>query len=84
MPVNGYRSVNNSGDGTEMKKVLTTILAAVMTLSLVTVSAAANTAREQSTLRFDENGKFKILFLADVQDVYPMKEAAVEFIKLTP
>ena len=63
-----------------MKKLLSVSLAAALIFCLASTAFASDGIKPVQTLRFDENGKFKILFLADVQDVYPMKEAAVEFI----
>ncbi|NLX93933.1 MAG: hypothetical protein GXZ02_08765 [Clostridiales bacterium] len=63
-----------------MKKMLSVILALVMVFSLTAVAFANGTTSPQSVLKFNADGKFKILFLADVQDGYPMKEAAVQFI----
>ena len=63
-----------------MKKMLSAVLALVMVFSLTAVAFANGTANPQGALRFNADGKFKILFLADVQDGYPMKEAAVKFI----
>ena len=63
-----------------MKKMLSVILALTMVFSLTAVAGANGTANPQGTLSFRADGKFKILFLADVQDGYPMKDAAVQFI----
>ncbi|HZK38523.1 MAG TPA: metallophosphoesterase [Clostridia bacterium] len=63
-----------------MKKILSAILVLVMAFSLAGAVSANGMQGPQSTLQFDESGKFKILFMADVQDKYPMKEAAVQFI----
>ena len=54
-----------------MKKILAVLLAIVMMLSLASASFAADS---DYTLQFDENGKFKILVFADVQDGYPLEE----------
>lgn len=63
-----------------MKKLLSAFLALLMVFSLAMAVSAAGTRETQGVLQFSENGKFKILFMADVQDGYPMKEAAVQFI----
>ncbi len=63
-----------------MKKLLSAFLALVMVFSLTMAVSAAGTRETQGALQFNEDGKFKILFMADVQDGYPMKEAAVQFI----
>ena len=56
-----------------MKKILAVLLAVMMMLSLSSVSFAADNSKN-GNLQFDENGKFKILVFADVQDGYPMHE----------
>lgn len=56
-----------------MKKILAVFLAVVMMFTLSSVSFAADNSKN-GNLQFDENGKFKILAFADVQDGYPMHE----------
>lgn len=63
-------------------KILATILAVVMVFSLATTAFAANTTTAaDSTLQFGSDGKFEILVLADVQDVYPMNEDTLQYIR---
>lgn len=59
-----------------MKKVLSVVLACCLVFTV----AATSFAGSGTTLRFNSDGKFKIMVLADVQDTYPMKDAEVEFI----
>ena len=62
-----------------MKKVVSVVLAVCMLFSLVTMSFAGY--KEEAQLKFNKNGKFKILCLADVQDDYPMEPAVLQFIR---
>lgn len=61
-----------------MKKLLAVLLSVVLVLSLTSVGFAAN---GNTTLKFDENGKFKILVLADVQTDYPLQKDMVFFME---
>lgn len=59
-----------------MKKVLSVLMAVIMLFSgVVFASAKSNTQ-----LQFNENGKFKILVLADIQSGYPVGEALKAYI----
>lgn len=61
-----------------MRKLMSVLLAVVMMFSLfVTVFAAEG---ENNVLKFNENGKFTIVHLTDVQDTYPMNATTKEFI----
>ncbi len=60
------------------KKILSLAIAFIMTFAFS--SAAFAQAETESTLRFNEDGKFTILNLCDCQDVYPAQEAMVEYI----
>ena len=59
-----------------MKKLLAVLLSVVLVFSLASAGFAAN---GNTTLKFDENGKFKILVLADVQTDYPMQKDMIFF-----
>ena len=61
-----------------MKKIISILLVVSMLFSLSVTVFAAGT--EENVLRFRKNGTFKILVLADVQDVYPIDDAMVAFI----
>ncbi len=63
-----------------MKKILSVFLSAALIICFASVAFASDAAKPDYTLKFDASGKFKILFLADVQDVYPFKDAEVAFI----
>ena len=54
-----------------MKKILAVLLAIVMTLSLSSVSFAADS---DYTLQFGADGKFDIMLVADAQDGFPIEE----------
>ena len=59
------------------------ILAAVLALALVLAAAMPATAKSTAkspTLRFDENGEFKILHICDCQDTYPAEEDMFTYI----
>ncbi len=65
------------------KKILSVIMAVLMLLTL-SVPAFATTETEApsgDTLQFGADGKFEILVLADVQDIYPMKEDTLQYIR---
>jgi len=61
-----------------MKKIISILLVVSMLFSLSVTVFAAGT--EENVLRFRKDGTFKILVLADVQDVYPIDDAMVAFI----
>ncbi|MBE6749312.1 MAG: hypothetical protein E7557_08820 [Ruminococcaceae bacterium] len=61
-----------------MKKVISILLVASMLFSLSITSFAAGASDD--ALRFNKNGTFKILVLADVQDGYPMEDAMITFV----
>ncbi len=56
------------------KKVLAVLMAVVLAFGALSVAAFAKTSDEADThLQFDENGEFKIMQIADMQDGFPMK-----------
>lgn len=61
-----------------MKKLLAVLLSVVLVFSLASVGFAAGS---NTTLQFDENGKFKILVFADVQTDYPMQDEMIFFME---
>ncbi|MBQ2847990.1 MAG: metallophosphoesterase [Clostridia bacterium] len=57
------------------------ILSAVLALALIVgVCFSVSAADASTSLRFDENGEFKIMHLTDCQDVYPANEKMLKFI----
>ena len=61
-----------------MKKLLSVLLAVVMLFSVVSVASAG--FKEDAQLKFDENGNFKIMVLADIQTGYPVPQDMLNFI----
>ena len=62
-----------------MKKVISLLLVVSMLLSFAVTSFAAG-IEDTNVLRFRKDGTFKILVLADVQDVYPIDDSMIAFI----
>ncbi len=62
-----------------MKKFISLLLAAILVFSVSAIGFAGH--KEGAKLKFDSEGKFKILVLADVQTGYPMDEDMVYFIE---
>lgn len=60
-----------------MKKIIAALMAVVLLLSC---GVTAFGAQEDYTLKFDENGKFKLLLLADIQDGFPIRDDLVAYI----
>lgn len=64
------------------KKFLSVMLACVMMLAIGSVAAFAETSdKTDAHLQFDENGEFKILQIADMQDGWPMKSITKKLIR---
>lgn len=59
-----------------MKKVLSLVLAVIMLFSCV----VATGAKDVDVLKFNSDGKFKVLAFADIQSGYPVGEALQTFI----
>lgn len=60
------------------KKILSVFLAVLMVFGCAVTAFAAP---EKHTLRFSEDGKFKIMHITDIQDDYHMSPVAKQFIK---
>ncbi len=60
------------------KRIISAVLALVMLFSVCSVSVFA--VSNESILKFDQNGKFKIMHLTDCQDKYPANETMLKFI----
>lgn len=60
-----------------MKKIISVFLVICLMLSSTVICIAAP---KEEKLQFDENGNFKILVLADMQDDYPFEPAAIQLI----
>ncbi|MDD5924360.1 MAG: metallophosphoesterase [Clostridia bacterium] len=67
------------------KKVLSLILSVVILASLCTTAFASkiNTQTTDFGLKFDQNGKFRILQVADIQDKADVAEETLKFISST-
>ncbi len=61
------------------KKFFAVILAAVLVLAMA-VPVFAVVDEKTGALKFDENGKFTIMHITDIQDTYPMNKTIVQFI----
>ncbi|MBE6776315.1 MAG: hypothetical protein E7543_09025 [Ruminococcaceae bacterium] len=66
-----------------MKKILSFILCAVMLVSCFALSAFAEKKADEGTLQFNEDGKFTILNLSDIQDGYPLNALTKDYIEKT-
>ncbi|MBQ6265843.1 MAG: metallophosphoesterase [Clostridia bacterium] len=62
-----------------MKKTISLILAAVLVAGCFGAFASAESSGK--VLKFNSEGKFRIVHLSDVQDVYPLNATTKEFIK---
>lgn len=60
-----------------MKKLISVALAVIMAMSLCIPAFAAE---DETTLRFNEDGEFKILHISDCQDKYPAHQKMLKFI----
>ncbi len=60
-----------------MKKIISIFLTFLLFVSALSVSSFA---AEDTALRFDENGEFKILHISDCQDDYPAEEKMMTYI----
>lgn len=64
------------------KKILAVLMALVLAFGVLSVASFAKTSAEADThLQFDENGEFKILQFADMQDGFPMKSITKNFMR---
>ena len=65
-----------------MKKFLSLFLVCTIIFGVFTFGVTAKTSTEVDThLQFNENGEFKILQIADIQDNYPMNDITTKLIK---
>ena len=65
--------------GNKFKKFLAAVLSLILlaTFCMVPITASA----EQAPLKFDENGKFKVLIFSDVQDQYPVHQRVLNIMR---
>ncbi len=62
-----------------MKKAISILIAAVMLFSTFAIGISAK--KSDPSLRFNEDGKFRILQIADIQDDYTLNNVVKEFIR---
>ena len=63
-----------------MKKITAIIMTVIMAVCALMPAVSALTPAEEAKLQFNEDGKFKILVLADIQDDAAILSATVNFI----
>lgn len=64
-----------------MKKSFAALcLSLLMIFSFITAAFAAGNTEENTVLKFGEDGKFGILYVCDIQDLYPIHETSTGFI----
>lgn len=66
-----------------MRKIISLILSLLMLSACLTLSAAADNKSQADTLQFNEDGKFTILNISDIQDGYPLDTLAKDYIEAT-
>lgn len=64
-----------------MKKLLSLILSVLLIASCFSLSVSAK--KDNKTLKFNEDGKFTILNISDIQDGYPLNELTRDYIIAT-
>ena len=63
-----------------MKKVISILLCVLLIFSN-SVFAFATVQEDNTVLKFNENGEFKIFHICDIQDNYPISETIITYIK---
>ncbi|MBR6567340.1 MAG: metallophosphoesterase [Clostridia bacterium] len=66
-----------------MKKIISVILSAIILLSCFYLSAFAEKKGAENSLQFNEDGKFTILNISDIQDGYPLNSLTKDYIEKT-
>ena len=66
-----------------MKKALSLILSLIMLAACFTTLAYAQGKGDDKTLKFNEDGKFTILNISDIQDGYPLNPLTKDYIEKT-
>ena len=66
-----------------MKKTLSLILSMIMLAACFTTSAYAKSKGDETTLKFNKDGKFTILNISDIQDGYPLNPITRDYIEKT-
>lgn len=63
-----------------MKKIIALILSVIMLATCFTASVYAESKGEENTLKFNDNGKFTILNISDIQDGYPLNPLTKDYL----
>ena len=66
-----------------MKKFMSVLLSVLMILTCFTSLAYAEKEGEKEALKFNEDGKFTILNISDIQDGYPLNPLTKDYIEKT-
>lgn len=66
-----------------MKKTISFILGVIIIMSCLSLSAYAEKTDSVNMLQFNENGKFTILNISDIQDGYPLNPLTKDYIEKT-
>lgn len=61
-----------------MKKIIAISLALILAMSVLAIGASA----KRITLKFDDNGEFKIMHICDCQDSYPASKVMLTYLDL--
>ena len=67
----------------KIRRLIAIILAVIMSLGCLGAAAAAAEGNMDKTLKFGDDGKFTVLHVTDIQDVYPMISVAKKFLSDT-
>lgn len=63
-----------------MKKIIALVLSVIMLATCFTASVYAESKGEENTLKFNDNGKFTILNISDIQDGYPLNPLTKDYL----
>ena len=66
-----------------MKRIISIILATVLILSSISIFASAEVIENDATLKFNSDGIFKILHIADIQDTPAVAPITLDYIAKT-
>ncbi len=66
-----------------MKKIISLILSVLMLAGCFCLSVSAEEKPSENTLHFNQNGRFTILNISDIQDGYPLTELTKKYIEDT-
>ncbi len=66
-----------------MRKTISLILSVIILVACFTSSAYAENQDKKATLKFNDDGKFTILNISDIQDGYPLNSLTKDYIEKT-